>query len=117
MRTYRNISIRENDPIKLVFCKSTDIPTGEWVTATDFEISQYFKDKDKNKNMTHPLIKKYQLSVRYYAKKGIVLDTRAAGKKFIQDRHIDVDLLIEVANEFYSEWIKILNQEKLKTKK
>ena len=68
--------------------------------------------------MTHPLIKKYPLSVRYYAKKGIVLDTRSAGKKFIQDQHIDVRLMIEVANEVHAEWMAILKKElKLTTKK
>lgn len=68
--------------------------------------------------MIHENSIKEHIAARYYAKKGIVLDTRSAGKKFIQDRHIDVRLMIEVANEVHAEWMAILKKElKLKTKK
>lgn len=68
--------------------------------------------------MIHENLIKDHIAARYYAKKGRSYTPHQAGKQFHQDRHIDVRLMIEVANEVHKEWMAILKKElKLTTKK
>lgn len=58
--------------------------------------------------MIHEALIKAEVAKRYYSEKGIELENEPARKKFLQDRHVDLQLLNKVIREIFKEQLTLI---------